>query len=157
MNIYLKLPKYLSEWCLHEYGTPDGTVRFPRGGAESDVLEMMLDVQPDPEHPELRMSGETAVELPIFKSKPQPTYCYLTPYAKKVLTHVIMVRLRVKLWHDLYRIEKLSLPITDSIYDWMARHGVDDDPKSWEALRQMYMRQRAAYRQGIKPQEKMQI
>lgn len=157
MNIYIRLPKYLAEWCLHEYGSPEGVIRFPKGGAENDVLEMMLQPQPDHEHPELQKPGESAIELPILKSKPQPTYCYLSENAKKVLTHVIMVRLRVKLWHDLYKIEKLSLPITSTIYDWMERHGIEDDPKSWEALRQMFMRQRKAYRSNITPSEKKQI
>ena len=156
MNIYLKLPKYLAEWCLHEYGNTDGVICFPRGSAENDVFEMMLDKLPEGENPQMQQPGESAIELPILKSKPQPSYCHLSENAKKVLTHVIMVRLRVKLWHDLYRIEKLSLPITDSIYDWMERHGIEPDPKSWEALRQMFMRQRKAYRNG-KPSEKRKI
>ena len=145
MNIYLSLPKYLREWCLHDWGDADGVVRFPRGGAESDVLEMMLDRLPDKTLPEMQQPGETAIAVPEFKSKPSPTWCYLTPNAKKVLTHVIMVRFRVQLWHDLYRVEKLSLPITDSIYDWMERHGIEADAKSWEAIRQMFFRQRKEY------------
>ena len=43
MIIYLSLPKYLYEWCLHDWGDAQGIVRFPRGSAENDVLEMMLD------------------------------------------------------------------------------------------------------------------
>lgn len=156
MNIYLKLPKYLADWCLHEYGNSQGEICFPRGGAEIDVFEMWLEPQPDPEHPELQQPGEFPIVIPVLKSKPLPTYCYMNENAKKILTHVIMVRLRVKLWHDLYKVEKLSLPITDSIYAWMECNGIEDDPRSWEALRQMFMRQRKAYRQG-KPSEKRKI
>ena len=156
MNIYLQLPKYLAEWCLFEYGNEQGVIRFPRGGAENDVLEMMITTLPENAKPALQQPGEVAIELPIWKSKPQPDYCHITESAKKILTHVIMVRLRVRLWHDLYRVDKLQLPITDSIYDWMERHGIENDAKSWESLRQMFMRQRKSYKQG-KPSEKMQI
>lgn len=156
MNLYLKLPKYLAEWCQHEFGNAQGVICFPRGSAENDVLEMMLDVMPDPEHPPLPQPGDTAIDIPIFKSKPLPQFCYMSENGKKVLTHMIMVRLRVKLWHDLYRVEKLSLPITNTIYDWMGRNGIEDDPRSWEALRQMFMRQRKAYRTG-KPSGKRKI
>ena len=51
----------------------------------------------------------------------------------------------------MYLVEKLSLPITDSIYDWMTRHGIEHEEKSWEAIRQMFFRQRKAYRKGHTP------
>jgi hypothetical protein len=157
MQIYLKLPKYLLEWCLFEYGDANGVVSFPRGGAENDVLEMMLDRLPDGMEMPERQPDELPIEIPAFKSKPEKEgFCYMTEPGKKVLRHVIMVRLRVRLWHDLYRIEKLQLPITDTIYDWMERNGIEDDARSWEALRQMFMRQRNSYRQG-KPSEKKRI
>lgn len=156
MVLYLKLPKYLREWCLFEYGDAAGVVKFPRGGAENDVLEMMLDRLPEGTAPPEQQHDEVPIEIPQFKSKPAPDWCLMTEPGKKVLRHVIMVRLRVRLWHDLYRIDKLQLPITDTIYDWMERNGIEDDARSWEALRQMYMRQRTSYRKG-KPSEKKQI
>lgn len=146
MNIYLTLPKYLREWCLHDWGDAQGIVRFPRGSAENDVLELFIDRLPEKTLPEMPKEGQTAIEVPQFKSKPQPAFCYLTDDAKKILTHVIMVRFRAQLWNDLFHIERLKLPITDTIYDWMERHGIEDEPKSWEAIRQMYFRQRKAYR-----------
>ena len=118
MIIYLTLPKYLGEWCLHDWGDANGVVRFPRGSAENDVLEMQLDKLPEGAEPQLREDGQIAIEIPDFKSKPAPYWCVLSEYARKVLTHVIMVRFRVQLWNDLYKVEKLSLPITDCIYDW---------------------------------------
>ena len=151
MIIYLTLPKYLGEWCLHDWGDANGVVRFPRGSAENDVLEMQLDKLPEGAEPQLREDGQIAIEIPDFKSKPAPYWCVLSEYARKVLTHVIMVRFRVQLWNDLYKVEKLSLPITDCIYDWMERHGIEPEEKSWEAIRQMFFRQRKAYREGQTP------
>lgn len=151
MVIYLTLPKYLAEWVLHDWADPQDVVRFPRGSAENDVLEMMLDKLGEDEKPAMREDGQIAIEIPEFKSKPSPYWCVLSENARKILTHVIMVRFRVQLWNDLYRVEKLSLPITDSIYDWMTRHGIEHVEKSWEAIRQMFFRQRKSYREGHTP------
>ena len=95
--------------------------------------------------------GQLAIEIPEFKSKPAPYWCCLSEAARKTLTHVIMVRFRVQLWNDLYKVETLSLPITDCIYDWMERHGIEPVEKSWEAIRQMFFRQRKAYKEGQTP------
>lgn len=151
MNIYLSLPKYLKEWCLHDWADANGVVRFPRGSAENDVLEMMLDKMPEDGTPQLREEGQIAIAVPDFKSKPAPYWCMLSEDARETLKHVIMVRFRVQLWNDLYRVEKLSLPITNSIYDWMTRHGIEHEEKSWEAIRQMFFRQRKAYKKGQTP------
>ena len=151
MNIYLTLPKYLKEWCLHDWADAQGVIRFPRGSAENDVLEMMLDKIPEDGTPQLQEEGQVAIAVPDFKSKPAPYWCMLSEDAREVLKHVIMVRFRVQLWNDLYKVEKLSLPITDSIYDWMTRHGIEHEEKSWEAIRQMFFRQRKAYREGLTP------
>lgn len=145
MNVYLRLPKYLAEWCLHDWGGDDGVVRFPRGGAENDVLEQTLTTPPRGAEPQLPAEGDIAVEIPNFKTKPQPHYWYLTDHGRRLLVHVIYVRFRVALWNDLYRIDRLNLPITDVIYDWMERHGIEPEEKSWEAIRQIFFRQRKKY------------
>ena len=109
---------------------------------------MQLDKLAEGEEPEKRQEGQVAIEIPDFKSKPAPYWCVLSESARKILTHVIMVRFRIQLWNDLYKVEKLSLPITDSIYAWMERHGIEPEEKSWEAIRQMFFRQRKAYKEG---------
>jgi hypothetical protein len=154
MNIYLTLPKYLTEWVLHDWADAQGVVRFPRGSAENDVLEMMLDKLGEDEKPAMPQEGQVAIAVPDFKSKPAPYWCVLSQDAQDTLKHVIMVRFRVQLWDDLYRVEKLSLPITNCIYDWMTRHGIEHEEKSWEAIRQMFFRQRKAYRKGHKPSKR---
>ena len=145
MLIYLHLPPYLRQWVEHDFGDAEGVVRFPRGSAENDVLEHSLTTLPDGASPQLRGPEDMAIELPKFKTKDTDYYCYLTAPARKMLSHVIMVRFRIQLWHDLYRIEKLKCPITDVIYDWMERHGIENDERSWETIRQMFFRQRKKY------------
>ena len=72
MNIYLTLPKYLTEWVLHDWADAQGVVRFPRGSAENDVLEMMLDKLGEDEKPAMPQEGQVAIAVPDFKSKPAP-------------------------------------------------------------------------------------
>lgn len=148
MNIYLKMPKYLAQWCLHDFGDEQGVVHFPRGSAEHDVLELSLSTLPKGAEPQLRQPDEIAIELPVFKTKPLPFYCYLNDHGRRLLLHIISVRFRVLLWDDLYNIERLQLPITDVIYDWMSRHGIDDDESNWETIRQIFFRMRKKYRKS---------
>lgn len=149
MNVYIKLPQYLTEWVLHDFGDENGVVRFPRGSAENDVLEHTLTKPPkDMVTPPLKQPDEIAIELPSFKSKPLPYYWWLNNHAKEMLCHIIYVRFRVLLWSDLHKVEHLELPITDLIYEWMLRHGIDDNQKSWETIRQIYFRQRKQYAQA---------
>lgn len=146
MLVYIQIPAYLRQWVLHDFGDNEGVVRFPRGSAENDVLEYTITCQPKDEPPQLRQEGDLAIEVPDFKSKPQPYYCYINPKAKEMLAHIIYVRFRMQLWQDLNSIERLQCPITDMIYEWMERHGIDDDPKNWETIRQIFFRQRKQYR-----------
>ncbi len=146
MLVYIQIPAYLRQWVLHDFGDNEGVVRFPRGSAENDVLEYTITCQPKDEPPQLRQEGDLAIEVPDFKSKPQPYYCYINKKAKEMLAHIIYVRFRMQLWQDLNSIERLQCPITDMIYEWMDRHGIDDDPKNWETIRQIFFRQRKQYR-----------
>lgn len=153
MNIYLRLPRYLAQWCLHDFGDEQGVVHFPKSGAEHDVLELSLTTLPKGASPQLQQPDEIAIELPVFKTKPLPFYCYLNDHGRRLLVHIINVRFRVQLWNDLYNIEQLKLPITDVIYDWMARHGIDNDERNWETIRQIFFRLRKKYRKNNKVNE----
>ena len=148
MLIYIHLPKYLREWVLHDFGGDDGVVRFPKGGAEYDVLEYVITTPPKDAQPQLRGEGDIAIEVPQFKSKPQPYYWYINDSARRMLEHIIYVRFRVLLWQDLYTIERLQCPITDVIYEWMERHGIEPEEKSWETIRQIFFRMRKKYRKS---------
>lgn len=146
MNIYLQLPRHLREWLIHEYGDEQGVVRLPNGCAEHDVMELLLEKWPHDVPVETMGDGKTAIHIPEFKARKPEHYNYLTPNGKKMLTHVIYVRFRVQLWNDLHRLEKFHVSITDAIYDWMERHGIEPVEKSWESIRQMYFRQRKQYK-----------
>lgn len=148
MTIKLNLPTYLNQWLVHEYGDEEGVVRLPNGCAEHDVIELLAERWPEGE-PEGKVERwNTQIHIPEFKGREPEYYHYMTAHAKKMLAHVIYVRFRAALWHDLFTIDKLHLPITDAIYDWMERHGIEPTEKSWEALRQMYFRQRTKYRKN---------
>ncbi len=145
MLLYLKLYPYLAQWVQHEFANAEGVVHFPKGSAEHNVMEMMLQRRPPRTNPELPEAGTIAINIPSFRCKPAESYYHLSKNARKVLAHTIYTRFKVQLWEDLYNIESLQLPISNTIYDWMERHGIADTPENWETIRQMFYRQRKKY------------
>jgi len=141
--IRIEVPDYLLDWCRFKWGDEKGHIRFPRGSNESEILERLLKkTPPDPIEPD----GNLPIEVPNFKSKPNKDFTWLTTKDRKMLVHALQVYFRIELWHDLFDIERLRLPIGDSVWAWMEEHGISDDPKNWEAIRQIFYRQRLKYR-----------
>lgn len=146
MTIKLYLKEYLRQWIVHDYGDEEGIVRLPNGCAEHDLIELLVQRWPEDEPHGKVYRWNTEIHIPEIKGRDPEYFCYMTDHAKKMLADVIYVRFRAALWHDIFTIDKLHLSITDGIYDWMERHGIDPNEKNWEALRQMYFRQRKRYR-----------
>ncbi len=142
--VYIHLEKYLSEWLLHQFGQ-NGVVRFPRGSAENDILEYSLATQPPDIPVQLKSSDTLTVEIPSFKCKDPRYYNYLPPRAKKALERTIYIRFRIEMWKEIHSFDNLSHNLSDIIWTFMEKHGIADDPKSWETIRQMYFRMRKKY------------
>jgi hypothetical protein len=49
------------------------------------------------------------------------------------------------LWNELSVLFNEDVQISDIIYAFMENHGISDDPKNWETIRQMYLRLRKTY------------
>ncbi len=141
--IRIEVPDYLLDWCRFKWGDEKGHIRFPRGSNECEILERLL--KKTPENP-IEPDGNLPIEVPNFKSKPNKDFTWLTTKDRKMLVHALQVYFRIELWHDLFDIERLRLPIGDSVWTWMEEHGISDDPKNWEAIRQIFYRQRLKYR-----------
>lgn len=150
MNVYIQVTRHVAEWCRHEYAVGNNAVRFPRGSAENDILELTLQKQPENAMPIIpQETPETlAIEIPNFKAKPPMFYNHLTKAAENMLAHTIYVRFRMTVWKELHTFDKLNLPIADSVWDFMERHGIDLNEQAHEAIRQMYFRQRKKYREN---------
>lgn len=46
------------------------------------------------------------------------------------------------LFNELHELFSHDVQITDIIYDFMDRHGIDRSERNWETIRQMYSRMR---------------
>ncbi len=146
--IKIQVPEYLADWCRHEWPAQalkeDKAVRFPRCSPENELLELYIRrVAKGKELPE--EEGNLTIEVPYFKNKPPTQWREVNERTRKMLIHALQVRFKVKLWKDLYRIEKLNAPITDVIYEWMEQNGIQEDAKNWETIRQIYYRQRQRF------------
>lgn len=146
MTIKLNLKPHLRQWLIHEFGDEEGIVRLPNGCAEHDLIELLIQRWPEDEPHGKVFRWNTEIHIPEIKGRDPQYFCYMTDHAKKMLADLIYVRFRAALWNDIYRIDRLHLSITDGIYDWMERHGIETNEKNWEALRQMFFRQRKRYR-----------
>lgn len=143
--IKINVPDYLADWCRHEWPSAEpeqeGLVRFPRCSPENELLEIYIrrvaKKQVLPEE-----VGNLSIEVPFFKNKPPALWREINERTRKMLVHALQVRFKVKLWQDLYNIEHLNAPITDVIYEWMERNGIQDNGKNWETIRQIFYRQR---------------
>lgn len=141
--IYLELDDYLRDWLINENGNP---VKIRRNSAESDILETFLTTPPAEPITDLPAENKVAIILPSFKNKDPRTYNYLPVRARMALAHTIRVRFRVQLWEELQAFENSDCPITEIIYAWMEKHGIDLTEKNWETIRQMFFRKRKVYR-----------
>ena len=141
--IYLELEDYLRDWLINENGNP---VVVKKNSAESDILETFLTTPPAEPIKDLPAENKVAIRLPSFKYKDTRTHNYLPVRARLALAHAIKVRFRVQMWEELYTFNNVEGCITDIIYAWMEKHGIDLTEKNWETIRQMYFRKRKVYR-----------
>lgn len=150
-SVYIKVPDYLGQWLRHEFWNPDtGRVEFPRGSAPRAVLQSLLSKCPrtDLSHPD--RSGEIPVEVPTFKGINPHLYNHLADAGKKALVSTVKRMFQNMMWQELYPLFTHNVQITDVIYAFMDRHGIDRTEKNWETIRQMYhrMRKRSALQDG---------
>lgn len=145
MTLYLDLPKYLREWFINEFGGSEPVV-LPHGSQESDILEVFLTTPPKNAAPDLPRPGAVAIKIPVFRGKDPAYYHHLPARARRLLMKNIYTRFRVQMWTEMHTLKNIDIPITDLVYAWMEKHGIDDDPTSWETIRQMYFRKRKLYR-----------
>lgn len=142
--IYIQLEPFVAQWFVHEMGGEP--VVLPKRSAESDIIEFFL--QPTPEVGTDKAFPKSAVSIvvPTFKHKDHKHFNYLPPKAMAALARCITVRFRVQLWQDLHRLHNPECCcLTDLIYAWMEKHGIECTEQNWEAIRQFYFRKRKIY------------
>jgi hypothetical protein len=142
-TINIELEPYLAQWFIHENGR-EHPVSLRRGSAESDILELFL--QPQPDATPLRpASTDTLIYIPTFKHKDVRTYNYLPPRARTALKQTIRTRFVIELWQDLHRFENIGKRNDELIYAWMEAHGIECNETNWCAISKIYYRKRKSY------------
>lgn len=142
--IYLNLESYLAQWYIHECGCTN-PVYLVRGSAESDILELFLSKNSDNITVDTGAESNVSIVIPYFKNKDVRYFNYLPPFGRKALINTIYTRFRVQLWQELHTVDNIGCSITDLVYAWMEKHGIDPNGKNWETIRQMYFRKRKKY------------
>lgn len=141
-SIYVKFPDYLSQWLHHEYWDEETKrVEFPRGTAPHAVLKSLLRPLP-PTWRQGDTTGLLRIKVPTFKGINPATFNYLSPKGEAALASACRTLFKAQLFLELSPLFEHDVEISDVIYDFMDRHGIEADPKSWESIRQMYFRMR---------------
>ena len=148
-SIYIKLPPYLDQWLRHDYWNPlTSRVEFQRGSNTHAILSRFLRKEPKG-YERGDVTGLLPVEVPTFKGLNPDQHNYLPPVGQKALVSTIRRNFKALLNHELRVFYSQDVVITDIIYAFMEKHGIDNDPKNWEAIRQTFKRLRDA---SITPQ-----
>lgn len=141
-SVFIKVPDYLHQWLSHDYWDEStGRVVFPQGSAPRAVLKSLLRPQPRG-WKQGDTTGLLRVEVPSFKGINPATYNYLSADGQSALISACKTLFKSQLFLELSPLFDQDVQITNVIYDYMDRHGIDHDPKSWETIRQMYFRMR---------------
>lgn len=142
-NVYLTLPDYLAQWLRHDYWAAESRrVEFPRGSLPRVVLRSVLRPQPPSHQPGPQPEGTVAIEVPTFRGI-NPAVCnYLSARGAAALTDALRTLFKRLLVDELCPLFDHEVQISNVIYDFLDRHGIEPTEKNWETVRQMYQRLR---------------
>lgn len=146
--IYLKVPDYLDQWLRHDFWNPAmARVEFERGSNVHAIMSTFLSKRPA-DYVEPDTTGLLPVAVPTFKGMNPDQHNYLFAEGRKALVSAIKRNFRRVLDKELSAFFRHDISITDIIAAFMAKHGISDDPRNAETIRQMYKRERD---KSIKP------
>ena len=145
-NIYLKTPDYLSDWLRREMWNEDEQrIVFPRNSAEWIVLSLFIGKRPATAPIDVAADGLLPVKVPTLPGKNPAVFNYLSDSGKLAIINTIKRRFKKMMWDELHVIKPDEVQITDIIYAFMEKHGIGNNEKNWETIRQMYFRMRKTY------------
>lgn len=141
-SVFIKAPDYLDQWMRHEYWDEESQrVVFPRCSAPRAVLQSLLR-KPPVGFRQGDTSGLLPVEVPSFKGLNPATFNYLSPSAQSALVSSCKKLFQATLFEELHHLFNHDVQISDIIYAFMERHGIENTERNWETIRQMYSRMR---------------
>ena len=141
-SVYINPPEYLGQWLRHDFwDTESERVVFPRGSAPRAVLSSLLRKAPRDYRPD-DSDGRVPVEVPTFKGINPATFNYPSPKGQTALISACKKLFQSTLSNELHELFSHDVQITDIIYEFMDRHGIEPTERNWETIRQMYLRMR---------------
>lgn len=141
-SVYVKAPDYLAQWLRHDYWDEEsGRVVFPQGSAPRAVLQSLLR-RPPRGWTQGDTTGLLRVEVPSFKGVNPATFNYLSAEGQSALMSACKSLFKSVLFLELSPLFPHDVQITNVVYDFMERHGIERDERNWETIRQMYFRMR---------------
>lgn len=139
-SIYFKVPDYLDQWLRHDFWNPvSHRVEFQRGSNIHSTFSTFLRREPAG-YDRGDVDGLLPIEVPTFKGMNPAQHNYLTVEGKKAVVSAIKRNFKRVLEKELSVFFLQDVCITDIVFAFMAKHGISDDPKNFEAIRQMYYR-----------------
>lgn len=147
-NIYIKAPDYLADWLRSEmWDDQEQRIVFPRNSAEWTLLSLFISKRPDRSPVDVAADGLLPVKVPTLPGKNPAVHNYLSDAGKLALVNTIKRRFKKMMWDELHVIKPDEVQITDIVYAFMEKHGISNNEKNWETIRQMYFRMRKVYGQ----------
>lgn len=142
-SIYVSLPDYLNQWLRHEYWSEEtNRVEFPRGSAPRAILQSCLTKTPSGTLPHFPSDREVPIEVPTFKGINPKVHCHLPDRGRKALVSCLKKYFASTVWQELHPLLSHNVQITDVVYAFLDRHGIEPTQQNWETVRQMYYRMR---------------
>lgn len=143
LSIYLKLPDYLDQWLRNEYWSAEhNRVEFPRGSAPRAILQSCLTKTPRGALSHLPSKNEIPIEVPTFKGINPHVYCYLPDRGRKALVSCLKKHFAGVVWQEMQPLLTHDIQISDVVYAFLDRHGIEPTAQNWETVRQMFYRMR---------------
>lgn len=148
-TVKLQVPVYLQQWMYHAFGNP---VELLRDGPESRLLNELLRKQPylnEDEAPELTKPEpeealvEVAIKIPWFKTKDARVYNFLSAHGETAMVDSFKTMFKKDLLNSIGTLKNLNCKQTTLIYDFMDKHGIDED--HWDSVKQIYYRNKKRY------------
>lgn len=141
-TVYITPPTYLEQWLRHEFWDEETQrVILPRGSAPRAVLISVLRATPEG-YKSGPSEGTLPISVPTIKKLNPATFCYLPDSGKTAVISTCKKIFKANLFEELHSLFAHDVQITDIIYCFMDKHGIERTEKNWETIRQMYKRMR---------------
>lgn len=139
--IYIKVPAYQKEWCIHHFGNP---CKFPPQSHINAVIRHFIRLRPKLSAPEERKDTDLAIVIPTSQSKHPENYNYLSEPGRAAVEEAVNDIFTKHMWEGLTDIGCRNVKLSYLILDWMSDNGISSD--NYENLRQKFTRIKEQYR-----------